>query len=383
MSMMLCAGCIDRDTEAERHDSTISELLEEGQEHFLDGRYNESLGCYNEALEIDPENDAIWIRKGMILEYAGRHDNSVECYDKAVECYDNRLENDPENATLWFSKGIVLSSYLKRETEATECYDKALEYSDNILEEDPDNVMMWMFKGGILEAAGRYDEALGCLDRALAIDSDNKTVSMIYLAKGSLLSNDFGLHEQAIECYDKALDAYPDGEESWLIWLNKGYALMELYRYEEAIAVFEDGLEIYPDNTGLQSGKNYAEKKLEEGNTIPAPDDTLSDYFSCLNGRKSEYLYSLLSAELKEKLSVDDIEALMDEYRSSNIRMESYSYDSGDITVLGNTSFMETEIEWNVQGDTISTAHNVSFVFEGGSWKIDGDLITLENVSRE
>ncbi len=44
---------------------------------------------------------------------------------------------------------------------------------------------------------------------------------------------------------------------------------------------------------------------------------------------------------------------------------------------------MKIEIDWNVQGDTITVPHNVSFVFEDRSWKIDGNLITMENVSQE
>ncbi|MCD4702809.1 MAG: tetratricopeptide repeat protein [Methanosarcinaceae archaeon] len=381
--MMLCAGCIDQDAKDDHHGSTISELLEEGHEHFLSGRYNESLDCYTDILEIDPENGTVWIRKGDILEFTGNHDDAVECYNKAVECHDNKLEDDPENATLWFSKGIVLSLYFNKENEAIECYDKAVACVGKELKENPDNVTAWMFKGTLLEAAGRYDEALECYDKLLAMDSDNKTVSMAYLAKGFLLSNDFGLHEQAIECYDKALDAYPDGDESWIIWINKGYALMELYKYEEAIAVFNNGLKTYPDNMGLRSTKNGAETKLEEGKTTPVPSDTLSDYMSCFNGRKGEYLCSLLSAELKERTSLDEVEDIMDEYRSNNIRMGGFSHSSGDTSVSGNTAVMKIEIDWNVQGDTITVPHNVSFVFEDRSWKIDGNLITMENVSQE
>ena len=378
LSVILCTGCIEQDAE-----SNISELLEEAHEHALSGRYNESIDIYTTILENDPENDAIWLRKGMALEYTGRHDESVECYNKAVEIYDNRLENDPENYTLWFSKGNVLSSYLNKENEAIVSYNKALEISENRLQEEPDNVTTLMIKGGLLGITGRYDEALECYDRVLATDSDNKTMAIAYLAKGSILSNDFGMHEEAIEYYDRALEIYPDGEESWIIWLNKGHVLTELYRYEDAIAVFDEGLKLYPENTALMSAIKIAEKDLEEGRIAPEPSDTISDYFFNFNDRKARYIYSLLSADLKERLSLEDVEDLMDEYRSNNIRMVSSSRNSVDKMNSGNTSFVEIKIEWDVQGNTITTNHNISLVFEDEKWKIDDELITMDNTSQQ
>ena len=59
----------------------------------------------------------------------------------------------------------------------------------------------WNNKGGSLQALFRYEEAVGCYDRALAIDPKS---AMTWCNKGTAL-NCLGFHEKAITCLDRAL----------------------------------------------------------------------------------------------------------------------------------------------------------------------------------
>ena len=48
-------------------------------------------------------------------------------YDKALECYNNVLELDPNNSKVLYKKGWILSE-LKRDEEALKCYGAFLKF---------------------------------------------------------------------------------------------------------------------------------------------------------------------------------------------------------------------------------------------------------------
>ena len=77
------------------------ECMEQGNVLFNLGRDEESLVCYDKALEIDPNNVNAWNNKGDALFDLGRYEESLVCYDKA-------LEIDPNNVDVWGSKGDAL-----------------------------------------------------------------------------------------------------------------------------------------------------------------------------------------------------------------------------------------------------------------------------------
>jgi tetratricopeptide (TPR) repeat protein len=56
-------------------------------------------------------------------------------------------------------------------------------------------------KGSALERLRRWEEAMACYDRALAIDS---SLTIAYLYKGGLY-NRMERFTEALECYEKAL----------------------------------------------------------------------------------------------------------------------------------------------------------------------------------
>ena len=60
-----------------------------------------------------------WYNKGNILRELDKHEESIECYDKAIEL-------DPKYDNAWNNKGIAFHKLGKNE-EALKCYDKAIE----------------------------------------------------------------------------------------------------------------------------------------------------------------------------------------------------------------------------------------------------------------
>ena len=92
----------------------------------------------------------------------------------------------------------------------------------------------WNNKGNALHALGRHEEAIACLDRALAVDPLSAPA---WSNKGNAFQA-LGRYAEAIVCYEKSSAISP---QSALPWVNKGVALRRLKRpEEEEVEVYDD-----------------------------------------------------------------------------------------------------------------------------------------------
>ncbi|MFQ5863073.1 MAG: tetratricopeptide repeat protein, partial [Candidatus Brocadiales bacterium] len=239
------------------------------------GRYQGALDSFNKALEIDTKDAQAWGNKGAALVESGRHQEALDCFDKALEidpkdaqawynrgvalgklgrppeekltCYDKALEIDPKHAPAWYNKGVTLVE-LGRHQEAIDCYDKALEI-------DPKDAKAWHSKGAALGKLGREREAIECFDKALEIDSKD---ARSWHEKGTTLRK-LNRQQEALTCYDKALEIDPKFTQAWY---NKVLALGKLGRVQEKLHCYDKILEIDPKNALAWTSKGLALGKL-------------------------------------------------------------------------------------------------------------------------
>lgn len=154
---------------------TAKDWVGRGDALCRSGRYDEAVGCYDQAIEMVSELADAWDGKGDALQMTGS-------YDKAVRCYDRALEFDPDFAESWYHKGNTLQMLLRFD-EALMCYDEALRI-------DPQFAEAWNKKGMTLNRLGRYQEALDCFDEALEIEPgyaaawNNKSWALQMLGEG-------------------------------------------------------------------------------------------------------------------------------------------------------------------------------------------------------
>ncbi|MCX6844492.1 MAG: serine/threonine-protein kinase [candidate division WOR-3 bacterium] len=188
------------------------------------GRCEEAIRCYDKALELDPQNNAIWYMKGRVLGSLGRHEEAIRCHDEA-------LGLDPRDAMAWSNRGFSLDG-LGRHDDAMRCYDKALEL-------DPLDARAWYNKGCCLDNLGRPEEAVSCFDKTLELDP---RLAAAWNNKGTSLGK-LSRHEEGIRCYDKALALDPRDARAWC---NKGRTLGGVSRYDEAIRCFDEALQLDP-----------------------------------------------------------------------------------------------------------------------------------------
>jgi len=81
-----------------------------------------------------------------------------------------------------------------------------------------------------LSEMGEYDEALECMDRAIAIDSSRDD---LWANKGKILYT-IGRYQEAAECFDRAIQIKPCGS----YWSQKGEALIAIGSHKLASDAF-------------------------------------------------------------------------------------------------------------------------------------------------
>lgn len=105
----------------------------------------------------------------------------------------------------------------------------------------------------------------------------------------------------------------------------------------------------------------------------PMPENTLKEQIYCIKFNQGNEMYDLLSNEMKEYYTKDDLANKL------SIRKEMGIYGINDYNIIEKTVESETvvtmkvEIAWNLDGYQKTEIHNTEFVLEDGLWKINSD----------
>jgi len=63
----------------------IKDLVEKGQSLMDDGKFDDALGFFEQALLLNQTDPDLWNYKGIALRSLGRHEESMECFNKSLE----------------------------------------------------------------------------------------------------------------------------------------------------------------------------------------------------------------------------------------------------------------------------------------------------------
>lgn len=108
---------------------------------------------YNLAIELEPENYAIYYDLAMYLQDNGNP-------DKALEIYDTLDVKMPNNYQILFNKGYVNLVYLFEYDKAIECFDKALEVNSKSIDALLNKGVAYEQKGDFRQAKSIYLQIL-------------------------------------------------------------------------------------------------------------------------------------------------------------------------------------------------------------------------------
>jgi tetratricopeptide (TPR) repeat protein len=195
--------------------------------------YNDSLDCYQKALELDQGNASTFVGLGVALGHLERYEEALESCQKVIDLA-------PKSVDAWVNRGNMLRN-LERSEEALESYQKVIDLA-------PKSVDAWVNQGIALLDIKRYEEALTACDRAFKIDSKNPQPLNIQALALSLLKN----FEKAITAIDEAINLKP---KEVLYRANRGIILARVGRYTEALAECEQAIKQDPKDESGYYGK--------------------------------------------------------------------------------------------------------------------------------
>ena len=63
----------------------IQDLVAKGQSLLEDGKFNDALGFFEQALLLNQDNPDLWNHKGTALRSMGRYEEAMECFNKSLK----------------------------------------------------------------------------------------------------------------------------------------------------------------------------------------------------------------------------------------------------------------------------------------------------------
>jgi Flp pilus assembly protein TadD len=63
----------------------IDNLVSKGKSFLEEGKFNDALGCFEQALLLNQNDPELWNFKGVALRSLGRYEEALECFNKSLE----------------------------------------------------------------------------------------------------------------------------------------------------------------------------------------------------------------------------------------------------------------------------------------------------------
>jgi tetratricopeptide (TPR) repeat protein len=133
---------------------TANEYLKQGDALFFEGRYEDALDCYEQAIQRQPDSYIAWVNHGWTLRRLGRYAEAFLSYEKA-------LAINSDHHIAWFGRGNALRKIQR--------YDEAIASYERTLELQPDFHWAWSHKSRCHVLKGENDLALENLKQAINI----------------------------------------------------------------------------------------------------------------------------------------------------------------------------------------------------------------------
>jgi protein O-GlcNAc transferase len=274
----------DNKSKADTADQDATRLIDEGHVLEAEGRLDEAMERYLDAIRLAPNPARAHLNHGNILllkgdlknaldafrtaikhnpEYAGAYYNIGNAllgdgqFDEAVANYRRALEIQPDYAEVYCSLGVALKELGQMEN-AIASFRRAMEINPDLVEArtNLDVVMRDIFSmGNVLMGNGQLDEAVANYHHVLEIKPD---FAEAHTTLGVALS-ELGQIEGAVASYRRALEIKPDLAEAHS---NLGNALQALGQFEAAVTSYRRALEFKPDFAEAHSNLGLALKDL-------------------------------------------------------------------------------------------------------------------------
>ena len=256
---------------------------------YRDRMYSESVADCVKAIELDPRSEKSYIRQSRalmgldqveaayraLLDGSKTLPNSKKIADEIKKAdFDNfNVKNSDEKklptkdefdggasiGSFDFNNSVGSFNYFipASKSSGIEDLSKELEMADKLKR----NANAKFNRGDIAGARLLYTEALGCLPDTTQNAEVRSCLAALYSNRAVTFFREKEFGPSISDC-DKAIVFDPQSEKSYI---RKARALTALFRLEDAVACFEEGLKVIPDSSKLQAELIKAKEEQEMG----------------------------------------------------------------------------------------------------------------------
>ncbi len=186
-------------------------------------KYEDALVAFDNALDINKSYAAAWRGKGSAL-------NDMGNYSEALQAYDEALELNPEYVGAWRGRASALHG-MGNYSQALQAYDKAIEL-------DPSDGIALNGKAWLLYKRGQYNESAEYAARAIEIQAEDLSATLD--TEGMALAG-LGKYEEALGYINRSLDLEPLNA---IVWIHKGDLLKAMGKQAEADAAYAQSKQV-------------------------------------------------------------------------------------------------------------------------------------------
>ena len=236
----------------------LEALLEEAEERRNKGDHARAVQVLDQALEIKPLNDSLWLKKASYLLEMGRPAEALAAANRAAElrsgdagtwflialiqeqlgdrerelaAYDNVLRINPNHVPAILNKGAALYDLGRLEW--------AFKVFNDLTQRFPQEPRGWNNRGLVLKAMGRLVEAQASFERSSMMDPDFAD-PLINIAR---LREERGDMEGAVEGWKDVLRLVDSRAD---IWAHLGTCLRGIGQLEDALTALDRALYLEP-----------------------------------------------------------------------------------------------------------------------------------------
>ena len=144
--------------------------FEQGANALKKGDYDQAIGFFSEALQLDPKNVEAHLDRGIAYDQKGDH-------DKAIADYSEVLMLDPNHAPAFYRRGV--------DHESKGDHDRAIDDFSNAVRINPKYAKAHINRGLAYQARGDYARAMEDYSEEITLDPKDAAA---YAALGSLFA---------------------------------------------------------------------------------------------------------------------------------------------------------------------------------------------------
>ena len=226
------------------------QLLRSANKHFQQGKYEEAIADYDQAIRIKPQDAIAYYNRGTAK-------GVLRKYEEAIADYNEAIRIDPQDAVVYNNRGTA-KGVLRKYEEAIADYNEAIRIN-------PQYAEAYYNRGNANVALGQHHDAIADYDQAIYINPQDADA---YYNRGTV-KGALHRHEKEIADYNEAIRINPQYAEAYY---NRGNANVALGQHHDAIADYDQAIYSNP-----QDAKAYYNRGTTKG-VLRRHEEAIADY---------------------------------------------------------------------------------------------------------